>query len=281
METRAGAFAQQSSFGLQGRLVLECGVDAHGRTQLRNQWFRAPVYVGKAYHADDVLIVNAVNPTAGLFAGDEIQMSVSVEPLARMVLTAPSANRIHRKNTGTAVCSQNFRIAAGGRLEVWPELFIPHSGARYAQLTQIQIEAGGELLFWEALAPGRVASGEIHEFESLRWDTSIRYGSTVIAQERFLVTPGTLKSLRNRFVTPYYATAFIISESAAMASSHWDKIQALQCAGLWVGASPLREAGWAIRLIASESIQLRSALQQIRGEVYAMLGSPAPDLRKL
>ena len=45
-----------------------------------------------------------------------------VERGARLVLTTPSANRVHTMRGGKAEICQTFRVESGGSLEVWPEL---------------------------------------------------------------------------------------------------------------------------------------------------------------
>ena len=119
--------------GLAGHLELVCDLDSRGRTRLRHQSFRAPFHLSKPHHADGALVLNVVNPTAGLLEGDRLRSEVRVENGARLVLTTPSANRVHTMRGGTAESGQTFRVESGGSLEVWPELLIPQRGARYTQ----------------------------------------------------------------------------------------------------------------------------------------------------
>src|SRR4051794_5567115 len=114
---------------MTGHLHLVCGADAQGRSYLREQSFCAPIHIGKPFTEEEVLVVNLVNPTAGLFEGDLIRCHVEVEAGAKLLLTNPSANRAHRMGEGEARLEQEFEVA--GFLEVLPELFIPQQGARY------------------------------------------------------------------------------------------------------------------------------------------------------
>lgn len=150
--------------GLTGHLELTCGVDSRGTSAIRELSFRAPFHVSKPHRDQKALVVNVVNPTAGLLAGDQIRMDVEVETGGRLVLTTPSAARVYRTNAGSAVSVQSFFVGSSASLEVWPELFIPQAGAAYRQTTRISVRSGGELLFFESIAPGRVASGETFEY---------------------------------------------------------------------------------------------------------------------
>src|SRR4051812_22767610 len=143
--------------GLQGHLHLVCALDSRGVSHLRSQSFRAPMHISKPHRDAETLVVNVINPTAGLLAGDEVRCRIAVEAGARLVLTTPSAARSHRMREGRAVFVQELKVAAGGFLDVWPELFIPQAGTRYHQRTIARVEPGGTLLLAEMLAPGRGA----------------------------------------------------------------------------------------------------------------------------
>src|SRR5579871_6279651 len=122
--TRTGVAAR----GLKGHLRLVCAVDETGRTFIREQSFCAPVHLSKPHHEEETLVVNIVNPTAGLLAGDRVTYEVTVETGGRVLLTAPSASRAHRIVEGDARMSQEFWVRENGWLESWPELFIPQGG---------------------------------------------------------------------------------------------------------------------------------------------------------
>ena len=79
---------------LDGHLRLVCAADARG-TYIAEQSFRAPMHISKAYWDGVVLLVNVINPTAGIFGGDTICAHVTVESGARVLLTSPSAARFH------------------------------------------------------------------------------------------------------------------------------------------------------------------------------------------
>jgi len=277
------------SRGLRGHLELVGAVDAQGRTFIREQSFRAPIHLSKPHLDEGVLVVNVANPTAGLFAGDRIRYRVAVESGARMLLTAPSASRAHRiveaEPAGVfnhARVEQEFRVARGGWLECWPEMFIPQGGARYRQRTAAHLEEGGELLLIEMIAPGRTAAGEVFAFAELDWETEVFLGGAKIARERYVLTPAsaTLAALRARFPEAYYASCFLISPHLRADAECWRRIHDLHRAEAWVGCSALVRGGWAIRVLAAGSIALRKTIGAVRRELYAALGRREPALRR-
>ena len=269
--------------GIAGHLELVCDVDARGLTRLRRQSFRAPVHLSKPYHDADALVLNVVNPTAGFLDGDRLRCKVRVERGARLLLTTPSASRVHTMRGGRAEVSQRFCVEDGGSLEVWPELLIPQRGARYRQRTGIDLDAGAELVFFETLAPGRVAMGEVFAFEELRWATDVRVQGRLIARERYRLAPGegSLDALRRRFPTAYYASAFVAAPVLAMrTAADWDGLLALHGESVWLGISALAGGAWALKIVAADSLIFRRTLYAARRAIYDALGRPPPGLRR-
>jgi urease accessory protein len=270
--------------GVRGHLHIECRVDATGRTFLSRQAFRAPIHLSKPHWDGNHLIVNVVNPTAGLFAGDHVEMTARICSGARAVLTSPSAARVFRAKdpaTRTQV-THTFIVEGGGRLDVFPEMLIPHAGARYVQTTRIDVHAGGQLFFTEMIAPGRTASGEAFDYDQLEFSAELVTAGRLSVRERYSLglRGESLQSLRRKFANAYYASAFIVSHSPA--DAHFQRaIGALTAPRVIAGASRPCENVYAIKLLAADSMSLRAAVTRMRTLGYSYLGGPEPCLRKL
>jgi urease accessory protein len=273
---------QKKSAGLQGHLRLTCAVDAEGRSHVREQSFRVPAHFSKPFLDNGVLVVNLVTPTAGLFSGDRLDIAVRVETGARLLLTSPSATRVHRTTGEKAQVVQDFSVAAGARLEVWPEIFIPQAGARYRQTTRIEVARDGELLFIEMLTPGRVASGEVFAFDELEWETDICQEGERVARERYRLSPGTasVQALSAFFSQAYQVTCFVMSERLGPEAECWREIAELHRKDLWIGCSRLVGSGSVIKLLACDSIPMRKCVNEIRRILYAAAGWEMPSLRR-
>jgi urease accessory protein len=240
------------------------------------------MHVSKPHYDAETLVVNVVNPTAGFLEGDRVNCRVSVEAGARLLLTTPSASRAHRMNRGFAELRQELSVAGEGFLEFWPELFIPQGGTRYRQYTELKVEQGGELLFFESLAPGRVAAGESFAFHELHWETDLFFKSALTARERYWLSPDdeSTRPLRQIFPDGYYASAFIISPRLDDAHPCWQRLHDLHSRDAWIGCGPLAAGGWVVKMLARGSIELRHLLQRVRSELYTALGNAPPALRR-
>jgi urease accessory protein len=173
-------------------------------------------------------------------------------------------------------------VAAGGWLESWPELFIPQGGTRFRQSTKINVEEGGELLFFESLAPGRVASGESFEFAELLWETDIFVGEAHIIRERYRLVPDdeAVRALRRQFEHAYYASCFAVSPRLVRELPCWAAIHALHAPDVWIGCGALGHGGWVVKCVADGSIALRRTLAAVRRELYAAVSRREPSIRR-
>jgi urease accessory protein len=181
-----------------GHLKLKATAGANGRTALTGQSFRAPYHVSKPYWDTDAgtLLVQVVNPTAGILEGDSLESDISVDRDAALLATTPSASRVFMMKDGSAECRQHFAVAKDGWLEVLPEPLVPHRGSRYRQLTTVDVELGGGLFFVDLLMPGRIAhKGEAWAWERLYLESEVRLDGELVLRERFDQSGEGLKAL--------------------------------------------------------------------------------------
>jgi urease accessory protein len=242
------------------------------------------MHISKTYWDGEILLVNVINQTAGVFGGDRIATHVTVQSGARVLLSSPSAARFHPSQGRESLLEQNFEIRAGGFLDIFPEISIPQRDSRSWQKTRIRVDEGGELLFLETLAPGRVASGESFAFESYRWWTDIHVADRLAHRERASISPGdfSLAGLTALFPTSYYAGLVLISP----ASESWNAdfshaVAALEKdAAVKIATAKLAAGGWSVRLLATDGLTLRQTVLKLRQLIYERLGKPLPDARR-
>jgi urease accessory protein len=270
---------------MSGTFNLVCASHPERGTFVARQSFSAPLHLSKTYWDGDMLLVNVVNQTAGWFGGDRVKVQVRLDPDACVLLSSPSAARFHPSEGRLVRLEQTFKVAPGAFLDVFPELSIPQRDSRSSQTTLIDVEPGGELLYLESLAPGRVASGESFAFTRYAWCTDVRLGGRLVHRERAMLEPAgqSLAGLRAFFPVSYYTSLVVISP----ASERWqsDFAHAVGALGdeatVRIGASRLCAGGWSIRLLAGDGLTLRKVLARLRLLVYQRLGKTMPDARRL
>ena len=251
---------------LAGHLDITCTRDANGRSYLREQSFSAPFHISKPYWDGDALLLQLASPTPGLFGGDRLTSSVTLDKGARLRIITPSAGRAYTMNGNAAELRQTFCLAKGARLEFCPAPFIPQRLSRYKQSANISIENGGELLMLETISPGRVAHGESFRYQAIDWECNVTYAGRLVLRERFVLEPDSpaFAAMKQPFPQGYYASACVISEAVWEDDSWVEEINAIQSDDVRIGASRLVAAGWSIKLLAADSLALQRATTQLR-----------------
>ena len=270
--------------GLHGHLDLLAGIDEAGNTVLRRQSFAAPVHISKPHRDEGWLVVNMASPSPGLLADDRVNVNVEVESGARLLLTAPSANRIHTMAEGFAEVSQRFMVNAGGSLDVWPEYLIPQKDSAYRQKTRIEIQQGGTLLWTESIAPGRTAHGEVFEFRDMRIATDVVFNGHAIVRERYRIgrEHPSIHGLRSIFPQGYYASIVCIAPTMESVSAKLAELgKSLDSSHAWIGYSQLAAGACVVKVIAADSPMLRTLVAAVRTLLQRAAGIGSPSVRRV
>lgn len=269
-----------------GHLSLRAEAREDGQTVLAAQSFRAPFHLSKPYWDGHALIVQVVNPTAGILEGDQLESMMAVGPGAAVLVTSPSATRVFQMKAGAAASSQRFEVEGNGWLEFMPEPLVPHRGSRFRQSTEIVVAGDGEVFFADLLMPGRVARGETWAWDKLCLELTLRVGGSLILHERLDQSGSALKalaSLAGGGEGVCFANVVIVSPRMKEAGDWHGRLVALHGDGVWVGLSALRGGcgGWSLKLIAPDNVKLRAALKRVREVLAGTLPRLACDPRKL
>jgi urease accessory protein len=287
------ALAARSHVHAELRLEFERD-DAEGQTVLAASHQEPPLRVVRAFPlADGAALVHLHNVSGGLLGGDRLALTVNVGVGASVQITTTGATRIYRPREDAAVTSQSNEIVvgAGGLLEYLPDAVIPFAGARFSQRTAVRLAADAGLFWWEILAPGREARGEVFEYESVELKTDLSAGGRVIAVERVRLEPRNreLASLARLGAYRTWATFYICR--VGLKATEWLEIESelreiLQMLNrredaLW-GISTLAAHGLMVRCVAKRGRDVLPGLQEVwRAAKWRLYGREALLPRKV
>lgn len=266
-----------------GHLQLEAEPRPGGRTVLARQSFRAPFHFSKPYWDGGVLQVRIVNATAGILAGDRLELAVRVASGAALLVITPAATRAFMMRGDAAECRQTFAVEAGGWLECAPEPLFPHRDSDYAQTTRLDVAEGGEAYFTEALAPGRTGRGEAWAWRRLQLTLEAAFAGEPVLRERFdgpgaaLARPAAFYGLPEA----WFGTVLVLTGRIEPGDPLWAKVRALHGGGRWAGVTRLRRGGWIVRVVAPGGQALRDALAELRALFAEKLPALRSDLRRV
>jgi urease accessory protein len=266
-----------------GHLHFEANRAAEGRTFLGQQSFRAPFHLSKSYWDGSVLQVRIVNVTAGILAGDRLELDVRAAPGAALLVMTPAATRAFMMTSGAAECRQSFTVATGAWLEYAPEPLFPHRDSEYAQTTRLEVAEGAEVYFTDALAPGRAGRGETWGWRNLQLTLEVEHAGVPVLRER-LSGAGSALARRASFFgmgEAWFGTVIVFSAQLGDDEAFWERVTASGGGGCRLGATALRGGGWIVRLVAPDSQALRETLARLRVLFAEKLPRLRSDLRRV
>jgi urease accessory protein len=256
------------------RLAFECD-RANGQTFLASSYQEPPLRVVRAFPAGDgVALVHLHNVSGGLLGGDQLALTVHAGAGTNVQIATSGATRIYRPRAESLSTRQRNEVVVGENalLEYLPDTVIPFAGARFSQRSAIWLAAGAGLFWWEILAPGREARGEIFEYASVEFRTDLVAAGELVAVERMRLEPGrrSLSSLTRMGEYRTWATFYICRIGVERAA--WLEIErelrgivtAWNNGGetLW-GVSTLSAHGLTVRCIAQNGRRVLPGLQEI------------------
>jgi len=162
--------------GQEGQLDLRLAVIG-GATRAIRSLVRAPFQLSRARydpsdHAGTVSFT--IVHLGGVLSGDRLQLHVELAAQASATLRTAAAAQIYRMPGQGASQTTSLRLASNSSLAWLPEPTILFGGARFSQITRIELAAGARLALLDVLVPGRLARGECYQFDTYTQRLEIR-----------------------------------------------------------------------------------------------------------
>jgi urease accessory protein len=186
---------------------------------------------------------------------------------------------------------QSFRVGRGALLEYLPDELIPFAGARYRQETVVELSEGAGLFWWESVAPGRAAHGELFKYDSLLFRLDLTARGLPLARERVALEPERrpLQSPVRLGPYLYFATFYVCR--VGLPESRWLELEAelaelarnLSIPGtrLW-GVSALPAHGLVVRALSVKGRDITHGLLDFwRASKSALYAEAAVPPRKV
>lgn len=278
---------------MNARLALRFEASDRG-THLKVDTQEPPWKVVRAFRqANDGALVHLHNLSGGVLAGDCLSLRVDVGADAVAQVTSTGATRLYRHRAGASDSEQRTEIsvAENGLLEYLPDALIPFAGSRHVQRTTVTLANRASFFWWEVLAPGRQAMGELFAFERLRVETLVRSGDRPLIIENFLLEPRAraMQSAARLGSYLYTASFGVIQVGRAAADLRRLEAKLSEVAGevsrpgvmIW-GASALASDGVMVRGLSATARDLPATLVRFwKTARYFLTGEEAVPPRKM
>ena len=150
------------------KLTLESD-SQRNKTIITEQLSRVPLYVQKALYYDETIPsmahVFVLSPSGGVLQGDRYRTDIELKNGAMSHITTQGATRIYKMNSNYATQMINLNVGKNCYLEFLPEQLIPYKNSRYYQKATFKIDDSATLVYSETIVPGRVAMGELFDYD--------------------------------------------------------------------------------------------------------------------
>jgi urease accessory protein len=225
-----------------------------GKTYISQQSTTAPLKIWRPFEVGDGrVLVQLVNVSPGLMAGDVYTININVREGAKVILVNQSATKLHQMPDGImAKQTVDIQVANNAELEYYPGLTIPFPGTNYEQRVNISLAAYAKFAMLERYAVGRVERGEVHKFR--RVSSQIR-----ITKEG----------------KPIYADGLELAEGIGLLDGHSYVANGVWCWGaflhvaslasdkmLLASGQALPEVGY-VRALAQDGLELKTCLDTV------------------
>jgi len=156
--------------GKEGILRLRLERDPEtGKTVIREQYSRVPLFTQRAIYLEeslpDMAYVYIVSPSGGILQGDRYLIDITLDNSTLAHVTTQGATRIYKMEKNYASQIINIKVEGESYLEYIPDPIIPFRNSRFYQEVELNVHDNATLIYSEVIVPGRVASGEVFEYE--------------------------------------------------------------------------------------------------------------------
>jgi urease accessory protein len=278
--------------GAPGKVgVLELSLEQlRGTTRVVRQFQRAPLHVYRPIYLDEsvpgMAFVYVQQFGDGYVDGDRCHIDVECGTDTTVHVTTQSATNVYRSAQNFAAQVVNLSAEAGAFLEYLPDAVIPFRDARFFSRTCLTAAADSTAIVGELLLPGRVARGELHVYDMYWAETEARRpDGTLLFADVIRLSPAAgyaPRSLALLGVNPVLGTLYVVSQRVPAGELVELVRGTSRGEDVLVGASELPNGcGVSARFLGPTSKAVQAAQTAAWSAVrVALLGAPAPDLRK-
>lgn len=278
--------------GKLGALVLVLEKDSqNGRTAVKDQYSKVPLFTQRALYLEEALPEMAylyiISPSGGILQGDRYRMDITLRKNGTAHITTQGATRVYRMEKNFATQVVNIHVDDGCYFEYVPDQIIPYKDSRFYQIVDLHIHDNATLLYSEIITPGRVARGELFEYDvcymkavGVNQSGSLRFADVAILEpkKREIQTFGILEKYHTVGNVYVLAPARCVAELNARINSSLQGLSKELLAGATILPS---NSGVLVRMLGDTANTVRNAVfETVRATRKIILDAPFSGIRK-
>ncbi|WP_194206927.1 urease accessory protein UreD [Superficieibacter sp. 1612_C1] len=242
--------------GWQASLALQFCHTAE-KTLLRSARHSGPLTVQRPFYPEgDTCHLYLLHPPGGIVGGDELTITVSLDPASHALLTMPGASKFYRSGGATARLNQRFDLAPDATLEWLPQDAIFFPGAQARVQTVFHLSEGSRLLAWDLLCLGRPVIGESFSRGQLDNRLEVWKDGVPLLIERLHLADGDLSPVANQ---PWVGTLLFYPATEMLLDAVRERLAPL---GAFAGAT-LVDGLLTVRFLSDDNLICQRAMRDI------------------
>lgn len=162
-----------------------------GKTILEDAYCEIPFKITKLHYTPGSSVAKLIlmNPTAGIFGGDLLDLKIFVRSGAKIWIRTQGSPQLHPSQGKVAEQKVKLEVEDGGELHFHSDPMIPFAGSALEQQWEIDVGKKSCFSFWDALMSGRVHHGERWQFEQISTELKVRVDQKLEYLERYSLRP--------------------------------------------------------------------------------------------
>lgn len=242
--------------GWQASLALQFSHTAE-KTLLRSARHSGPLTVQRPFYPEgNTCHLYLLHPPGGIVGGDELTITVNLDPESHALLTMPGASKFYRSGGDTARLDQHFHLAPNATLEWLPQDAIFFPGAQADVHTVFHLSTGSRLLAWDLLCLGRPVIGELFSRGQLNNRLEVWKDGLPLLIERLHLANGDLSPVANH---PWVGTLLFYPATETLLDSTRERLAPL---GAFAGAT-LVDGLLTVRFLSDDNLLCLRAMRDI------------------
>ncbi|MBA7930277.1 urease accessory protein UreD [Klebsiella sp. RHBSTW-00215] len=269
-----GTVLPQTKKGWQAALDLQFQF-LGGKTTLASRRHVGPLTVQRPFYPEEETChLYLLHPPGGIVGGDELTISVTMEPGCHTLITMPGASKFYRSSGAQAQLEQTLALAENATLEWLPQDAIFFPGANASLHTAFHLTASSTLLAWDLLCLGRPVIGEAFSHGAITNRLEVWIDGSPKLIERLSLADGQLASVAEQ---PWVGTLLFYPANETLLDGVREKLIPL---ANYAGAT-LIDGLMTVRFLSDDNLLCQRAMRDIWQFMRPHLTGKSPLLPRI
>lgn len=253
-----------------GALSLTFRRKSTGKTYIADQYFKIPMQIMPPHYQDEdgTAFVYLLNTGGGVLHNDRYMTALIAEEGSRVLVTSPSSNKLYKMEDGHAELINRITVNKDAVMEYLPEHNVPFAKSCTYQENEFHLEKGATLIASDMVTAGRVARGEVFEYDLYASCTKIYVDGKLRIYDNSRMDPEKNSFDKLGYMEGYLTNGTIYVYSEGLDDTLPQKLNDIQHDGnVRFAAGKIDDDFMIIRFLGNSMIELKEMIDTVWGQL--------------